>query len=974
MSAVNANAIFAGFDEVNIGPLMMLSQGDLVLQTSATVDNNRCARSLYDMVILSNVEFQLYSPNFINGTLAALPSLLSQAAMIGVVTRQASLTSWPGKDAFGWGYDPGTGNVYNNNAVIATLSTATYNDVIGVIVDPPNHTVQFTKNGVSMGSAISITASKSWFFAGMVSGVSGDIALKCNPGNTPFLYPMFQLSGWWVSRTAIGTMNLGTEPWMAAGTDTYPYEKYVGDINPIEQDMEISDSVLRFWPWGNSAPSELGAGGLVQMQVDDPNNDHDDLTADAARNDIAVLTRAQSDGTLATSEVIFTGIFDHCEQTARDKKQVYLRDQMSRLSIALRRALFGPGADPSVAGKPRPYSGGVARNYTPELYDPVALLYALHDMPITALGRVRVAGKQVFLNSDFTMVSDLQGLDFTTIETGKITVESTSYGGAFSGSLSDFFAGVANFGSVGTAGGGQTATSATSQTPGTGTKGFFVGAGLHFTTGSSVTVSSSGAPTATMTGTVSSYAGSTLNISVTSFTGSGAHTDWLITGGVNQPTGWACGGGYPTDYPTTLAQVGGSAPNKYVRFAQEADGIQWFYPLTNIVLAANHAYAIQANCAQVPYYGNTVDAQGSPSTSSPGYLVFGYLSDVRIQWFQIGKMQLLSTGGVNSWNNGPVTLSTVIQNNTGSAKNLVIGFLPNNVIQGTGGVSSYLDLKSIFANDVGAISDNVSLAGPGLTLFARDILVNHGPLDEAEFNSLDTDAIDKGGVLDSATLTATGYTYGLHVTSDETPTVGECLQQALDSVCSTCYVDENGKFRFARLYAPENATTVHGLLTATDVMGELQVYPDMAENLTTRISGCRNYSPYSASEFGDTSASDVPLVTRAQLMRDYQWTQTAGIQLAQRYNERYNQEPHKTLLDQVAHGLAEIIYVNGLYTVARNFYVGTFFEPFGRSYKLMQTWNLTYDLPTLKSGTNLIIVGRRRQPAKELCSLVLWGM
>lgn len=955
-----SNQIYSGFNQVNIGPFLALTAGDTILQTTDNVSSNRIAMSVYDQAVISNFEVMIYSPLFLSGAITTLPTMqaaVPPTVMIGIATAKANLNNYVGSDAFGFGYNPADGIVYNNGANVgATGVTATFNDVIGFLVDPVGATMQVYKNGIPIGSPIAITASKSWFIAATISGTPGTFAIVLNVGLTPFVYPLNGQSGWWVARQSIIPLNFGSEPYMALGTDIAPYEKYAGDINTISQPTQINDSV-RFWMWGNSAPGELGAGGLVQMQIDDPNGAYTDLSADAARQMPCVISRVRSSAALSTAEVLFTGVFDHCEADTRVSKQIYFRDQMSRLVVAVQRALFSPGADANVASKPRPISMGVCRNYSPELYDVANLLYALHDGSISALGRVRVAGKQVVLGGDFNMTNDLSGIDFIAAPIGVVTVESTDTGGAFSSAATDYLAGAGVFTSITNSGGATTGNSNTSVLVGTGSKSFTIlSPSTHaFSSGSGV-VATNGVNS--MTGTVTSYNSGTgvLVINVASVTGSGTLTPWVITGGVNQPTGWACAGGYPNDFLNTLAQVNGSSPNKFVRFAQEAAAIQWFYPLTPIVLHQNHSYAFQVVTSGIPAFGAAVDAQGAQTYAPPGKLVFGYLQNAAIYWTHFYEISLDHVG----------TYTGVFINNSGADRNLVIGFLPNLIIQGGGGVSSYLDLKSIVLNELPALSDNIALTGPGLTEMSKRVLVTHGPVDISELTIADTDAIDA----------TTNYSYGKHIAASDSPLVSDIDLELMNSVLSCRYNDELGKYRTARLFAPEGIADINlaGTLTTTDVKGEIICYPDLAEMLTTRLSGCKNYNPLGGSDYGATTTSDTPLNVRAQLGADYQWTVAAGIQLAYRYLKAYNMPALKTLLDVQAHGLAEIIYANMLYTVARNFYVGTFFEPIGRSFKLMQPWKLTYNLPTLKNGTKLVIVGRQRRPASEQCNLILWGM
>lgn len=76
---------------------------------------------------------------------------------------------------------------------------------------------------------------------------------------------------------------------------------------------------------------------------------------------------------------------------------------------------------------------------------------------------------------------------------------------------------------------GWKSTSVTSQAVGTGTKTFTTQAGKRWAAGQPVTISSDANPTVNaMYGTVTSYSGTSLEVSVGSFIGSGTLTDWTI--------------------------------------------------------------------------------------------------------------------------------------------------------------------------------------------------------------------------------------------------------------------------------------------------------------------------------------------------------------------------------------------------------------------------------------------------------------
>ena len=88
---------------------------------------------------------------------------------------------------------------------------------------------------------------------------------------------------------------------------------------------------------------------------------------------------------------------------------------------------------------------------------------------------------------------------------------------------------VSQQGPQGLTGPGYYATSATSTTPGVGSKTFTTQTGLAYVSPIPVEIVSAGAPSAYMLGTVTSYSGTSLVVNVTIAYGSGAHTDWVIS-------------------------------------------------------------------------------------------------------------------------------------------------------------------------------------------------------------------------------------------------------------------------------------------------------------------------------------------------------------------------------------------------------------------------------------------------------------
>jgi hypothetical protein len=110
--------------------------------------------------------------------------------IIGIGLSSASLGTYTGSDANGWGYSAYDGKKYNNQSGGTGTGTAygsswTNGDVIGIAFDADVGTLTFYKNGVSQGNA----------YTGLASGT---------------YFPMFGLFG--SDTTATGVLNCGQRP------------------------------------------------------------------------------------------------------------------------------------------------------------------------------------------------------------------------------------------------------------------------------------------------------------------------------------------------------------------------------------------------------------------------------------------------------------------------------------------------------------------------------------------------------------------------------------------------------------------------------------------------------------------------------------------------------------------------------------------------------------------------------------------
>lgn len=875
------------FDETaaNIGASLVLSNGDTVLQTSANVDAHRCARGTqYQDTDVSSVEFYFWSPN------AASPGISSVASVppicFGIVRSAASKSKFVGQDTYGFGYCPGDGKVYNNGAVVATLGTAALGDYIKITVDPVNALLIVTKNGTALTDGIAITSGQAWAFAATVSGNPGDLAIWETPGNPPMRYRVADEPGWWISIPGIDPVLVATEHYMTAATDTPRHEKYIGDMDRTAKPLAISDS-LHFWMWGNSAPRELGSGGLVQYLINDPtataqgNGKWGRLLADEARLTPVAFQLIQSGAAFSGAGSVFTGVFDHAEPEAIQEIACFARSMLETLNVPLRRAIIPPGADPSAANLPFPMNLGVCRNYEPVLLDATNRLYAIHDGAISNFGVNREAGKPLVLGTDISITADGGGVTYPSGHPlGKPTIESTSTGAAFDPGAVDYLED--SSGHIGDF------RSATSLSPWT--AGYFHAAG-------------------------------------------------------------------------SIPVLHGASPNKFVRMPNAPDAVGWI--VENVIpIRAGYGYAFSINALAVPYYGPISGGGSVP----PAKLAIGYFTGGAIIFTNWVTLSLTSAK----------TYTGFFQNNTGSDQQLVIAHICNAVVSPT----TNLDIDQIYLNELPPVSANVDLEGPGLTAMIHALAIDRGPLDPQQVSTTESDAIDL----------ATGYRYGLMVSPNESPTIADCLKPVFESSTSWYRFDGAGTLRAFQLTAPEDVADADVDFELSyqrgDFLSDLICIPDLAENLTTQASGCPNGSPDTDGDFGSTNIADCPNNVRAKLKKKYQFTEPAGIQLAQRYIQAYLRKPHLTQLDRSADVRDMIVHANSLYTVDRNFYVGDVWMPFTRrressggwsdvsgDFQLGQCFKVTYPVGSLAAGQKLWLVGYApKEPTEEKCKCIFWGL
>jgi hypothetical protein len=141
---------------------------------------------------------------------SAQPTGSTDQVLFGIAKRICpSTTTWLGSAAYTYAYQ-GTGNVHNSDSTIATYTTMSIGDIIGVALDLDNNRLYFSKNGVWQGSSdpengtnpISITAPDS------TSGDSGFYFPAFGDGNTSLQETgQFNFGNGYYGTTAVSTPN-----------------------------------------------------------------------------------------------------------------------------------------------------------------------------------------------------------------------------------------------------------------------------------------------------------------------------------------------------------------------------------------------------------------------------------------------------------------------------------------------------------------------------------------------------------------------------------------------------------------------------------------------------------------------------------------------------------------------------------------------------------------------------------------------
>lgn len=422
--------LFSTFDPANLGASLGLEQANTIVVTTATADINRAVRALYGKSGFQwFAEFASYGAATITG-----------AVSYGVVNASASLATYVGGDANGYGYRAGDGKIYTNGASVATVTAAVHGDIIGVWVnigDGSAATVTWFLNGVPQYTQALPNAGP-WYLAATISSPTSD-AMRAwvNTGQRDFEYPVAGVNGWYELPVEVDAVRVATDEFITPPDDPYPNTKWEGRI--VDEGVELV-SELKFWTDGNVRTTQ---GKAVSIPIANGDGRFDYLLETDIRDLNASLRTIYPGESLDDAENIARMLVNEVQAPDPTQIRITLDSSMSNFDSPLQTHIFPPSADPIVAGKPWPISLGAARQTTPTLVDPVNRIYAVHDRGVVGWGWVRDMGAPLDPNAfppGYVIGSDFRTIVLETEPVGKLTADiSSTGGGTLPGVLDDIW-------------------------------------------------------------------------------------------------------------------------------------------------------------------------------------------------------------------------------------------------------------------------------------------------------------------------------------------------------------------------------------------------------------------------------------------------------------------------------------------------------------------------------------------------------
>lgn len=205
---------------------------------------------------------------------------------------------------------------------------------------------------------------------------------------------------------------------------------------------------------------------------------------------------------------------------------------------------------------------------------------------------------------------------------------------------------------------------------------------------------------------------------------------------------------------------------------------------------------------------------------------------------------------------------------------------------------------------------------------------------------------------------AKNYRYSFYQNTSSNIKLMELVKWLCDSHCGYFYADEIGQIRFGFLREPQSPVFE---IDERSVVGDINVFADKAENLTSILGANRNWDKYTEEQI----AASVNEQTRQLLTADFRKKVSASTEFHSFYKD--SEEPFDTLLTDKSQ--QEIDLVAQLYFKKRFFYA---FDSI-KAPEIGEAVSFKYPRFRLDGGKNLICVGKETDFINETHRITLWG-
>lgn len=322
---------------------------------------------------------------------------LANRISFGLAQPHATLANFTGYESLSYGYRPAEGQIWNNNASIATVQVGTERVVLGLYVylSAGICTATWLMNGAALHTQ-SLPTGKLWVPSiSMGSDEAGDLSCIINGGQDRFDAPVDTHQGWYRTSRGRSTYFLAhaTEGFLSAAGDTPEHTSFGPYIIDAEK-FSMRRAPQAWVHGGGQRTPEAAAYGVLSLRND--TGKFKGMLRDDARGSPVIVQTIPAPpggaGTLADASTHVTALLDSVSAPDPSRVDVRLRDLLADLDVPLRCRRIPPFADESSRGRIYPIGIGAQRNLQPLLLDLPTLTYILGDAPMANVTLVADGG------------------------------------------------------------------------------------------------------------------------------------------------------------------------------------------------------------------------------------------------------------------------------------------------------------------------------------------------------------------------------------------------------------------------------------------------------------------------------------------------------------------------------------------------------------------------------------------------------